>query len=278
MPHPSALKSERDLLLPGRVGRRRHSPRVATLVSVCLVLSIQTKIDGFSTSAILSDRTRPSLQSLVLNYVEDPNAMSALPTLSGSLTDRRLHEFEVEDHKPLGCTVEESLANEADGARYVFVAEVNRGGNAHKAGLRTGDVIVQLSGTFDEVVDVAGLGIERIRSLVSGRPAESPLVMRVARGSDVMARHEVHLVESCIIGDDAATAECITYIYSADDDMSLYEENPTACTKDDGTEYMLDSMWKEWSEGLVVIVEEKKEEVNVEKVEKKKKVAPWNRL
>jgi len=215
----------------------------------------------------------------VLNYVEDPDAMSALPALSGALTDRRLHEFEVADHKPLGCTVEESLADEADGARHVFVAEVERGGNAHEAGLRAGDVIVQLSGTFHEVVDVAGLGIEKIRSLVSGRPAESPLVVRVARGSDVMARHEVHLVESCIIGDDAATVECITYIYAADDDPSLYEENPAgACAKVDGTECMLDSMWKEWSGDLVVKVEEKEEEAHVEQVEKKKEVAPWNQI
>ena len=44
----------------------------------------------------------------------------------------------------------------------MFVADVVKGGNADKIGLRVGDVIVQLSGTFDEVVDVAGLGIEKM--------------------------------------------------------------------------------------------------------------------
>jgi hypothetical protein len=146
-------------------GHCRRYPKAATLVSVLFLLSFQSKIhssDAFSTSklAISSDWTRQSL--VPLNYVEAPDAMNQLPTLSGSLTDRRLHEFEVKDHKPLGCSVEESLANESDGARYVFVAEVKKGGNAHKAGIRAGDVIVQLSGTFDEVVDVAGLGIEKM--------------------------------------------------------------------------------------------------------------------
>ena len=78
------------------------------------------------------------------------------------MTDHRLHEFTLKNHKPLGCAVEESLADEPDGARHVFVAEVTEGGHAHRAGLRAGDVIVQLSGTFEEVCDVAGLGLERM--------------------------------------------------------------------------------------------------------------------
>ena len=44
----------------------------------------------------------------------------------------------------------------------MFVAEISKGGNAAKAGIRVGDVIVQLSGTFDEVVNVAGLGIDKM--------------------------------------------------------------------------------------------------------------------
>lgn len=38
--------------------------------------------------------------------------------------------------------------------------------------MKAGDVIVRLSGTFDEVVNVAGLGIDKIKSLVAGRPEE----------------------------------------------------------------------------------------------------------
>ena len=113
----------------------------------------------------------------------------------------------------------------------------------------------------------------RSRSLVSGRPEESPLVVRVVRGSDVMERHTLALVELCIVGDDAMTDECITSIYTADDDAGLYEDIPAPCEEDDGTECMLDSMWNDWSEGLVPTAEEPVEEVPVVK---KKKVAPWS--
>ena len=92
----------------------------------------------------------------------DADANGPIPKLTGSLSGSRLYEFKLDQHKPLGCSVEESLANEPDAAKHVFVAEVNQGGNAEKIGLRVGDVIVQLSGTFDAVVDVTGLGIEKM--------------------------------------------------------------------------------------------------------------------
>ena len=101
-----------------------------------------------------------------------------------------------------------------------YHGQVVEGGNAQKAGIKKGDVIVRLSGTFDEVVDVAGLGIDKIKSLVAGRAEDSTLDICVARGTDVMARHELALVELCIVGDDAATADCIDKIY-ADDDTHL---------------------------------------------------------
>jgi S1-C subfamily serine protease len=93
---------------------------------------------------------------------DDAEANGPIPKLTGSLSGSRLCEFKLDQHKPLGCSVEESLANEPDAAKHVFVADVNKGGNAEKIGLRVGDVIVQLSGTFDEVLDVTGLGIEKM--------------------------------------------------------------------------------------------------------------------
>jgi hypothetical protein len=47
--------------------------------------------------------------------------------LSRALQNCALHEFVLLNHKPLGCSVEESLANEPDGAKYVFVAQVSEG-------------------------------------------------------------------------------------------------------------------------------------------------------
>jgi len=277
-----------DQSFPSHVGHRRCFSAAVAFTSMLPLLLLQTQIqssDGFSSSrsAIISQRTLYSLYPLNSEVqtphfaystadADDNDAANELPKLAGSLSSCKLREFELKDHKPLGCSVEESLANEEDGAKYVFVAEMNNGGNAIKAGLRKGDVIVQISGTFDELVNVAGLGIDKIRSLVGGRSDECPLVIRVARGSDVMERHQLALVELCITGDDATTAECIDTIYSADNDVYLAGDDQMAiCDEDDGTECMLDSMWNDWSfEG-----EKEEEKIEVVKEEKKKVAQPW---
>ena len=54
----------------------------------------------------------------------DGEDISGKPKLTGSLSDAKWLDFELENHKPLGCSVEESLANEPDGTCYVFVSEV----------------------------------------------------------------------------------------------------------------------------------------------------------
>ena len=64
-----------------------------------------------------------------------------------------------------------------------------------------------------------------------------------------MERHEMALVELCIIGDDEETANCINQIY-AYDNFSLIDGGMAACEDDDGTECLLDSMWGTWTEGL----------------------------
>jgi hypothetical protein len=54
----------------------------------------------------------------------DDGDMNGRPNLTGSLSTATWLEFALTDHKPLGCSVEESLASEPDGASYVFVSEV----------------------------------------------------------------------------------------------------------------------------------------------------------
>ena len=152
------------------------------------------------------------------------------------------------------------------------------GGNAQKAGIKKGDVIVRLSGTFDEVVNVAGLGIDKIKSLVAGRAEDSTLRICIARGSDVMKRHELALVELCIVGDEARTADCISKIY-ANDDFIVGDDEIATCGEDDGTECMLDAMWDTWSEGLPSSIDDEEEttaDVDNKPMKKKKKVAPWS--
>lgn len=223
----------------------------------------------FNTSLNSEAQTFSSIDSS-----EESDDINGRPNLTGSLSTATWIEFVLKDHKPLGCSVEESLASESDGSSYVFVSEVNAGGNAAKVGLKTGDVIVRLSGTFDEVVNVAGLGIDKIKSLVAGRAEDSTLRMCVARGSDVIERHELALVELCIIGDDAETADCIDKIY-ANEEFIAGDGGMTACEEDDETECLLDSMWDTWSDGLTEMNGEE-EEIKEDVVEKKKKVAPWS--
>jgi hypothetical protein len=160
---------------------RRCSRTTAALASICiLVWQSQTRgAEGFSSSSSSAISTKPRHSVRYLRSLKreaqtsytlgtfgdadnDANAYGPFPKLTGSLSGSRLHEFILEQHKPLGCSVEESLANEPDAAKHVFVADVNKGGNAEKIGIQVGDVIVQLSGTFDELVDVTGVGIEKM--------------------------------------------------------------------------------------------------------------------
>ena len=93
-----------------------------------------------------------------------------------------------------------------------------------------------------------------------------------------MNRHRLALAELCIVGDDADTADCITSIYSADNDITLEDSSAiTICDEDDGTECMLDSMWIAWTEDLPSPAKEEGEgDGRVQEKEEKKKVAPWS--
>jgi predicted metalloprotease with PDZ domain len=79
-------------------------------------------------------------------------------------------EVVLSEHKPLGCTVEESLAsavielgdNTEMKLDYVFLSAVKAGGNAEKAGLMVGDVVVGVTGIFGELENVVGLGIDKV--------------------------------------------------------------------------------------------------------------------
>lgn len=159
-------------------------------------------------------------------------------------------DLELSEHKPLGCTVEESLAPEPDASTPVFVAKVVEGGHAEKAGIEVGDVILGVSGVFDEVEDVSNADLDRVRSLVSGRHSNKPLTIRVIRGTDVISRHESHLVSLCTLpGEtDYALDDCITSLMKEGDlDEVMDGENigmDMDC--DEEGECMLDAMFAAW--------------------------------
>lgn len=78
----------------------------------------------------------------------------------------------LKQHKPLGCTVEESLSTSTSttttkqnnkSLHYVFVTKVVEGGHAAKAGILPGDVIIGVTDMFgQETENVAGMGIDKV--------------------------------------------------------------------------------------------------------------------
>ena len=73
-----------------------------------------------------------------------------------------LVRLELPEFRPLGCTVEESLDTESD-PKVVFVSKIVEGGNADKAGIKVGDVVVGINGLFDDtVVPVLEAGLEKM--------------------------------------------------------------------------------------------------------------------
>lgn len=70
-------------------------------------------------------------------------------------------ELTMKDHRPLGCTVEESLGKGYE--NVVFCSKVKEGGFAAQLGIVPGDVFIGVSGMFgDDLEDVTRAGIERV--------------------------------------------------------------------------------------------------------------------
>ena len=123
-----------------------HASRLSSVVTFALLL-LQAQIQssaGFATSSSISNKpgthhaferappntrivTAINSETQTAGFIdaEDGEAVGELPELKGAVAHAECLEFILEDHKPLGCSVEESLANEPDGARYVFVAQVS---------------------------------------------------------------------------------------------------------------------------------------------------------
>jgi hypothetical protein len=181
--------------------------------------------------------------------------------------------FTLAEHKPLGCTVEESLAHPKE--KYVFCSKIVDGGFAHQAGFEVGDVLLAVSGIFGEPQNVVGLGIEQVRSLVTGREKSDSLELRVARGTNVMELHETALVDLCMSPgvNEKEIEECLLKIMSGSY-QSEEEDEPTMFECDDEEECLLDDMFAMWDEDMPTQTtksEPVKEEKNEEPV-----IPPWS--
>jgi C-terminal processing protease CtpA/Prc len=88
---------------------------------------------------------------------DDTSATIVTKSAESYFVDAEFFELQISPHRPLGCTVEESLGE----GRHVFVSKVVPDGNAAKAGIAVGDVLIGVTAvTGDQKMDVSGLGIE----------------------------------------------------------------------------------------------------------------------
>lgn len=105
-------------------------------------------------------RRRDVLRRSQVSDEEEASSSSTTTTTVDFLQDAETLELSMSDHRPLGCTVEESL-----GQRYgplVFCSKVTPGGFAEQAGIQPGDVFLGVSGMFGGMEDVIEAGIERV--------------------------------------------------------------------------------------------------------------------
>merc|ERR1711957_122928 len=141
------------------------------------------------------------------------------------------------------------------------------------------DVIVAVSGSFDDVIDTAGEGLDRVRGLIAGRNMDDgdALVLKVIRGSTVQNDHDTALIDMCVLPEkDTDIENCIEALYKADYDIKQITETEVDSNCDDGdSDCMLDTMFNSWGEEMGLGKSEQQEEGIVEAV-KKNKPAPWS--
>jgi len=248
----------------------------------CLsIFSIWCKVDAFPTSFIKSSFGSTSTPWAYKNImISSPADTALLVIFAGSMSHEAspspVHadssaatkeestylpiieamelEFVLSQHKPLGCTIEESLVPSYDNERPeylpVFVSNLVSGGNAEMVGLKVGDVITGVSAVFgDELQDTSTLGFYKLQSLVSGRQVEKPLRIRVLRGTNLLKRHEDALMELCMSPvDESSWDSCVlksVYSYVDHEKEDLDNLTEPCDANDDETECLLTAIWGE---------------------------------
>ncbi|KAG7346664.1 PDZ domain containing protein [Nitzschia inconspicua] len=156
----------------------------------------------------------------------------------------------MKDHRPLGCTIEESLNEEDD---YVFISKITEGGNADKAGLRVGDVVVGVTGLFGELTIVMDSGVEKITRLVSSVPDEDLLSMQIVRGTNILERHETAIVDMCNMSgaSEKEVENCVVDFLSGGYDLADDEEDDNSAQFDlieDDSEDLIGDMYSLWAD------------------------------
>jgi len=170
--------------------RPRASSTTTRTTSTTHIRASSSSVDGETT-----ETTAAAAAAASANSSKKEKAMQVMKEEFGDTAI--LVQYDLSEHKPLGCTVEETVVQECN---YVFVSKLVPGGFASQAGLQVGDVLVATSGMFGGDGDlsiVVNSGVDHIKSRIGSMPEDEPLHLSVARGTDVLEKHEEYLVELC---------------------------------------------------------------------------------
>lgn len=193
-----------------------------------------------------------------LKYSDDENLMTNSTLESSSRVESlfpgaQVLTIEMAEHVPLGCTVEESLHKDDD---VIFISKLTQEGHAEKARLQVGDVIVGVTGLFGQMTSTIDTDIEKIKKMVSAVLDEDPLTIQVARGTNILERHESAVVDLCNMSgtNDKDVEDCVVnyiaggYDYDTVDDNDVVDES--LCQNDEETECLIDGMMNLWADEL----------------------------
>lgn len=224
---------------------------VAGFQSIALPYSISSTFKYFSNSRIVLSSSSSSDSS----STSSSNTLYNVQELFPNDSDVIINEYILSPHRPLGCTVEESLAN----SQMVFISKIVDGGYADQAGIQVGDVLLGVTSLFgNDVSSVIGLGVEKVKGIVASCAKEDPLEIHIARGTSILEEHEKILIELCSnedgISSDKEIEQCVID-YLAMDSVGLDDVNDDddeLCTLDEEGNCLVDDLYNMWAEDLPV--------------------------
>ena len=231
------------------------------------------------------DENDDTLNQIILHKFE-----TYYPT-SATKPPQQLLTFCLQEYKPLGLTAEESLARKdvtSGSYHHVFVSKIIPNGNADKAGIQVGDVIVGISGLFGSTECVVGESLEKVKGMIASQRDDTTasrkgLMIKVIRGSLVMSDHESALVDLCTLPENELKVDqCIETLYKHEYDLKIATNDSnndgmvaTQPCNDAETECMLDALFSSW--GDEIDLDSNTENDNARQEESQtQKPAPWS--
>jgi hypothetical protein len=138
----------------------RYNASISLLVGL---LQWDLSASAFSSYLAKPPLRYPATTNLLASVEEEeiarPLSVQPADAVKGKFPSAETITIELNKHKPLGCTVEESMDSASE---YVFVTKVVQGGLADQAGIQVGDLIVAVTGLFGDLTIVLDSGVEQM--------------------------------------------------------------------------------------------------------------------